>query len=77
MGSITIIDVSGKWVINPSSYRFVDPETKVAFEPGIPTRVLCPEGSWLAGQMEAKVIVPTPDPVKTPPKVAAPPAGPG
>lgn len=74
MGTFTVIDAKGKWVVNPHAFPFVDPSTKVRFEPGHPMKVACDEGSWLAGQMEAGVLKAAPDPVEAPPKAVAPPA---
>lgn len=74
MTTFTIIDVEGRWVVNPHAFPFVDSETKLRYEPGHPMKVACPKDSWLAGQMASGVIKPAPDPTKTPPKGAATPA---
>lgn len=76
MGTFTIIDADGKWVVNPHGFRFADPETSNVFQPGHPMKVAVPEKSWLAGQIDAGVLTLTRDPVKAPPKAAAPPPGP-
>lgn len=76
MGTFTIIDAEGKWVVNPHAFRFVDPETRNAFLPGHPMKVNALDKSWVAGQIDAGVLVVTRDPTKAPPKAAAPPPGP-
>lgn len=60
--------------MNPHQFSFVDPETKVSYVPAHTMKVVCPKGSWLAGQMAAGVIVTAPDPAGVLPKAAAPPA---
>mgnify|MGYP000125484423 CR=1 FL=1 len=74
MSTFRVIDKGGKWVVNPHAFAFADPETGNRFSPGEPTKVNVPESSWLAGQMEAGVIVYTEDPIEAPPpkKVASP-----
>ena len=79
MSTFRVIDKGGKWVVNPHAFAFADPETGNRFAPAESAKVEVKEGSWLAAQMAAGVIVFTEDPTEAPPpKKAVPPtkAGP-
>ena len=60
----TVIDPAGQWVVNPHQFAFVDPGTQVRFDPAKPVKVKVTKGSWLAGQMDARVIVLAEDPTE-------------
>lgn len=73
MSEIKVVDLEGRWVVNPHAYPFPDPETGVRFEPKVPTKVKVDKGSWVAGQIEAKALIFAPDPMKPekePPKAS-------
>ena len=66
MSIFRVIDKGGKWVVNPHTFAFADPETGNRFSPAESVKVCVPEGSWLALQMGAKVIVLAEDPTEVP-----------
>lgn len=75
MREIKVVDLDGLWVVNPHAYPFVDPETGVRFEPGIPTKVAYASKSWIAGQVGAGTLAKAADPMKPekdPPKAESP-----
>lgn len=75
MGEIKIIDLEGRWVVNPHAFPFVDPETGVRFTPQVRTKVAYGKDSWVAGQIAEGVLALAADPMKPekePPKVETP-----
>ena len=66
MSTFRVIDKGGKWVVNPHAFAFADPETGNRYAPAELVKVNVPEGSWLALQVEAKVIVFSEDPTEVP-----------
>jgi hypothetical protein len=77
MGNVKVVDLDGEWVHNPRAFPFSDPETKVQYAPSWFYKVKVQAGSWIAGQVEAGVLVRAPDPTAGPPKVAPPKTPPG
>ena len=71
MSTFKVIDASGDWVANTRAFAFVDPETKVRYEPGTVVKVSLQDGSWLAGQIEAGVLSLSTDPSADPPESAS------
>lgn len=64
MAVIQVIDADGEWVHNPRAFPFCDPETGVNFQPGGHFyKVRVGEKSWLAAQLEAKVLSRCDDPL--------------
>jgi hypothetical protein len=53
MTTLNVIDRDGVWVTNPHAFRFVDPETRVTFAPGVLNKVLAEKGSWVETQIDA------------------------
>lgn len=43
-----IVDKDGKWFLTTAHFTFVDPISKVAFEPGVPVQVK--SNDWIKGQ---------------------------
>lgn len=62
-----IANPKGKWYVNTGNYRFVDPESGTAFDPGEPTKAT--ETEWL--KLQADVIKPTDDPMAEEPEKAS------
>ena len=71
MATFKVIDADGDWVANPCQFGFVDPETRVRYDPGMVLKVSLRDGSWLAGQIEAGVLSLSTDPSADPPKPAS------
>jgi hypothetical protein len=70
VAEITVVDVDGRWVLNPNAFPFADPETRVVFVPGQVYKVKYAEESWIHQQVAAGVLAKAPDPMK--PDKAAP-----
>jgi hypothetical protein len=64
VAEITVVDVDGRWVLNPNAFPFADPETRVVFAPGQVYKVKFTEDSWIGKQMAVGVLAKAPDPMR-------------
>lgn len=78
--NFTVVHEDGEWVCSRSPFPLFDQEQKLRFAPGVLYKVQVPDGSWLAGQIQAGAFAraegPNGEPVAAKPEPPPKPQGP-